>query len=118
MSVLSLDELRKLPDPQPLDAGIYFLWEGEELVYVGKSANLLERSARQHCVNRYASDRTYAERHTAIPHDRMTALVIESGRVQSPRLKYLLRDTEQEYIDAYQPRWNADDSNGGTVGTR
>lgn len=51
--ILPLEELRKLPQAVDFDAGIYFLWTGDELVYVGKSRNIPDRLGRQSQFNRY-----------------------------------------------------------------
>jgi hypothetical protein len=119
IDVLPIEALRALPEPVPFDAGIYFLWQGDELVYVGKSQYLVERSVRQHTINRYASDRTYWDRHQIIPHDRLTALVLEHGRIKSDGLEHTLRAYEKAYIAAYEPRLNlGGTANGGTDGTR
>jgi len=45
--ILGLDELRVLPTPQDFDSGIYFLWAGDHLLYIGKSRNLREREYYQ-----------------------------------------------------------------------
>ena len=112
IKVLGLDELRKLPQAQPFDAGLYFLWEGEDLVYVGKSTNILERAERQFRINRCHS--LYLDRHQPIPHDRQTCLVLGSGRFRDRQLEFQLRDYERAYIAHYEPRYNHLDQNGGT----
>lgn len=112
--ILAIEELRKLPEPEPFDGGIYFLWQGDELVYVGKSSHIVERSERQHRIERYSSDRTYWDRHDRLPHDRLTALVLEKGRVKSPYLPFKLQDYERAYIAHYEPKLNHLDVDGGT----
>jgi hypothetical protein len=112
--ILPLEELRKLPEPQPFDAGIYFLWDGDELAYVGKSTHIMERADRQHRIHRYASDLTYWDRHDRLPHDRLTALVLETGRVRSPLLRFKLQDYERAYIAHYEPKLNHLDVDAGT----
>ncbi len=43
ISVLSLDAMRVLPEATEQDSGLYFLWLGESLQYIGKSKYLQQR---------------------------------------------------------------------------
>lgn len=113
IQILPLDEMRKLPEAQEFDSGVYFLWQGEELLYVGKSRNLSDRMTRQARVNRMIAFQT-SRSAKYIPSDRHTCLVVESDPVCSPMLDYTLRDLERAYIAFYEPPYNYDGQNGGT----
>jgi hypothetical protein len=42
--ILPIEQLRALSrEPPTAGAGIYFLWSGESLIYVGRSVNICER---------------------------------------------------------------------------
>lgn len=111
--VLPLDELRTLPGPQEFDSGVYFLWAGDELMYIGKSRELLGRHVYQMQVNR---NHPFNQSTTAkyIPHDRMTCLVIESGMICQPGLDGRLLNLERVYIATYEPPYNLGYINGFT----
>lgn len=113
VEIFPLPVLRLLPGPEEYDSGVYFLWEGDVLLYVGKSRNLCDRALRQHQVNRAFP---FQESQTAkyIPADCMTCLIVESGIECSPRLDGRLRELERAYIAAYEPPYNADWRNGFT----
>lgn len=108
IKVLPLAELMKLPEAQPFEAGIYFLWRGAELLYIGKSQHVLER------MNRQVRDRDYdrlQQNRRGVPFDRYTCLaVVEEGI----KLKFQLQDLERAYIATYEPSYNHTDANGGT----
>lgn len=110
--ILPLEELAKLPEAEEFDSGIYFLWQGPRLVYVGKSKNILDRRVRMTQVNRCHV--LYRSTFTAVPHDRYTALVLEKGQFVQPGLDAKLRAYERAYINAYQPEYNEDRASGLT----
>lgn len=111
--VLSIDEIQKLPEPQEYDAGIYFLWKEGGLTYIGKSKHICERLYHQALMNQ--NIRFYVgKRAKAVPFDKVTALVLETGQFCSPRLDGLLMQHERAYIAAYQPAFNQDTQNGFT----
>lgn len=112
ITILPLEKLATLPEADEYDAGIYFLWQGADLVYIGKSRNICDRLVRQSQVNRFGALRN--SRHKVIPHDRHTALVLETGQYCSPGLDRLLWDNERAYIAHYLPPFNHPDHNGGT----
>lgn len=110
INVLSLDELRRLPDAAgPFDAGLYFLWRGEELLWIGKSEQILSRIARRDAQRRF--DGVWLSERKGIPFDRYTCLVLQE---EGPRLKALLQDYERAYIAVHDPPYNHTDANGGT----
>jgi hypothetical protein len=49
-----------------------------------------------------------------VPWDKVTCIVLETGRFCSPRLPGLLTEYERAYIAAYQPAFNEDLQNGYT----
>jgi hypothetical protein len=112
-SILSLEELRALPGPVEYDSGIYFLWKGQDLLYIGRSRNLCSREYYQATVNRY-----YPFHHSQtakyIPADRMTCLVLENGIECSRELDSNLSTYERAYIAAYEPPYNYDNGSGFT----
>jgi hypothetical protein len=110
--LLTLDELYELPAPKTNDSGIYFLWRGRELLYIGKSRNLCQRSYYQHCVNTYTGQQSKGVKF--IPAEVMTCLVVENGPECSPRLDARLQDLERAYIAAYPTPFNLDLKSGLT----
>jgi hypothetical protein len=96
IEILALDRLRLLPRCGRSDAGIYFLWRDDELLYIGRSKNIHNRLLRHP--------------KGAIPYTHHTCLVIDYdslGWQHSP--------IEAAYISHYSPpfnvantaRWNA-----------
>jgi hypothetical protein len=112
IQVLSLDAMRALPGAQEYDSGIYFLWEGERLLYIGKSRNLSVREYYQSRLRRYAPFQT-SDRAKPVPYDRMTCLVLESGIECSRELDTNLRNYERAYIAAYETPYNEDYQQNG-----
>jgi hypothetical protein len=113
VQVLSLEEMRELPEPQEYDAGIYFLWKGDALTYIGKSKHICERLYFQSCMNRNLPFYT-GHRAKLVPFDKVTCLVLETGITCSPGLGGKLMHYERAYIAAYQPGFNQDNHNGFT----
>lgn len=105
--ILSLDKLRKLPECDDFDAGVYFLWLKDDLQYIGKSTQICYRLQLQEQGNRYGGIKH-------IPFDRHTCIVVESGRLRSPGLDDKLQPLERAYIAHYQPPFNFLGQNPGT----
>lgn len=105
LPLLSLDELRALPEAQEYDGGVYFLWQDDQLQYVGKSSHVLERLAKQGYVNKYAPFQN-GKSQIAIPFDRHTCIVLETGFVKQPGTPQMLRDYERLYIGTYETPYN------------
>lgn len=103
--ILSLDDLRKLPEAEEYDAGVYFLWHGDQLQYIGKSSHVLNRLVYQQQVNRYAP---FQQSRSAvmIPHDRHTCLVLDKSRYRDPHVDAKLQDVERLYIGTYETPYN------------
>lgn len=112
IKVLPLEELARLPEAEQFDSGIYFLWGGTELLYIGKSRNLLDRQQRLRQAQRCSP--LYQASHKAVPFDRYTVLVLEKGQFAEPGLDTKLRLYERAYINAYEPPYNVDRASGLT----
>lgn len=104
--ILSIAELSALPGPAEYDSGIYFLWAGDALIYIGKSRNLCNRLYHLLSVNRYAPFQ--AGRVKPIPFERITCLALETGIECSRNLDFNLQSYERAYIAAYEPPYNED----------
>ena len=79
--VLPLDQLRGLPDAEDGDAGVYFMWLGPRLVYVGESKEISYR------LTRHWKLRT-----------RTTWLALDHDQVR--------KGCEGGYVRAYRPPYN------------
>jgi len=102
--VLTLDELRALPEAEEYDGGVYFLWRANDLQYIGRSSHILDRLTWQSTVNRM--DTLMTSRHVAIPFDRHTCIVLERGYLKQPRTELLMKDYERLYIGTYPTPYN------------
>lgn len=109
IKVLSLEEIRVLPEAKPFEAGIYFLWRGPELLYIGKSEHVMQRIVKQAWQKKM--DRFQQQDRVGIPFDRHTCLAVEG---EGPRLKFALQDFERAYIANFDPPCNHTDFRGGT----
>lgn len=112
IEILPLEKLAQLPEAEEFDSGIYFLWGGAELLYIGKSRNLPDRLLRLTQARRCSP--LYQASHKAVPFDRHTALVLEKGQFAEPSLDTKLRLHERAYINAYRPPYNIDRASGLT----
>jgi hypothetical protein len=97
--VLSADEIKSLPD-YGLGSGVYFLWNGNDLRYIGQSFNVCNR-VRQH------------ENALNIDFDRYTFLEVEDARPPldshydtSERLRDIRLIRERAYIEKFRPTFN------------
>jgi hypothetical protein len=83
-ALLALDQLRGLPRVvDQCESGVYFLWDGPELVYVGMSTNVAVR----------VSQHKWAKPHTHATFERVTWRCMD---------RY-----EGNYIWHYNPRFNS-----------
>lgn len=96
---LTLEEARRLPEPDRGKA-IYFLWRGEELLYIGASTQVSERVTRQAQFRDFGhvSLSAASRAKPRIPFDRATALPFET--VQE------MVDAEKVLIRRWWPPWN------------
>lgn len=99
--ILPIEELRRLPDAEDYDSGLYFLWIGDELRYVGKSENLKGRKQRRVQMNRVNG----WIRNRPIQFDRYTCLILHSSPYIENRGEFegMLKRYERAYIAHYQP---------------
>lgn len=100
--MLTLEEIRALPEPQPLEGGVYFLWLAGELVYVGRSRNVLWRLEIIRSNTRYAKVAFYS---MPMPFDRVTLLKLD---LAPEVFHYVAKDYEHAYIATLMPEYNAD----------
>lgn len=97
--------MRALPEPRPREGGVYFLWLAGELVYVGRSQNVLWRVEIFRSNARYSAVSFYS----AMPRiiwDRITLQKFELPTFEA--FHYTTMDYEHAYIATYQPHCNAD----------
>lgn len=102
--ILSLEELRALPDPQPKEGGVYFLWRENALVYVGRARSVLWRSEFFLSQARYSRVRYYQQ---AIQFDRITLLKFDDD-LSKEAFHFATKDYEHAYIAQYLPEYNSD----------
>jgi len=103
INVLTLDELRSLPE-QSNAGGIYFLWKGSQLQYIGKSGQIWQRLNSHYWALTFGWAST--SKRKQIPHDRATCLDVVSGWCRPPDMDEKLRPLERAYIAHYQPPYN------------
>lgn len=100
--VKDLGELRSLPASTELECGLYFLWLGDCLQYIGKSDHISNRLIEH-------------KRRGIIPHDSHTCIVLDSGYIKADAALCLeLKRLERAYIARYEPPFNCLDWNPGT----
>jgi hypothetical protein len=106
-AILPIEELRRLPACDDFDGGVYFLWLGEALQYIGKSRQICNRLNHHQWARQYAATRSSGGK--VIPYDRHTCLVVHSGRLFGDRkaLDQKLNRLERLYIAAYRPPFNS-----------
>jgi hypothetical protein len=88
----TLDELRALPEDLT-GCGVYFLWYGDRLNYIGTSVDLGQRLYWHRCAWRYKAS-TYR---VIVPHDRATVLVC---------MRHEREALESMYLRVYKPPFN------------
>lgn len=104
MQILPLETLRlQASDPDYRGYAVYFLWSGEQLLYIGMSTDF---GARLH---RHTKIRDGLLIGKEIPFDRFTYLGARGGcgPVSNQKDKDLLARIEREYIEHYWPPYNA-----------
>jgi|SRR5579859_1780805 len=112
IKILTLEELRALPECKDYDRGIYFLWRGPELLYIGKSRNVPDRIQRLTQAKRCSP--FYQASHKAVPFDRHTVLVLSNSPIRDETIELPLQLHERAYIDAYRAPYNFDRASGLT----
>lgn len=106
--VLTLDELRRLPQAKPGQAGVYFLWHEDELQYVGQSIDVSARLNAHHLNRRYGTGGIRNRAANAIQHNSHTCLVLALDRPTAHLIKPKLREYESLYIATYVPPKNVE----------
>lgn len=101
--------MRALPEPRPLEGGVYFLWLADELVYVGRSRNILWRVEIFRSTTRYARVHFYSM--PPMPFDRITFVAFEADTKE--RFHLLANEYERAYIATYLPAYNSDCNDAG-----
>lgn len=101
MPIKTIDELRALPESGGHDSGIYFLWRGDELQYIGKSRQVCNRIVQHDQAARFG----YGKQ---IHFDRHTCLSVFSDLVINdvPALNKALTGLERAYVTHYKPIMN------------
>lgn len=110
VQMLSLQEIGSLPSAD--GKGIYFLWRGKDLLYIGKSECISRRIRHHHYAWRFGSRSKGYDKE--IPFDRFTSLVLSESPIPSEQIAASLRLHERAYIAEYQPPYNHDGENPGT----
>jgi len=70
----TLEEARKLPE-EGGGVAVYFMWRGDELLYIGGSRQVSQRIDQHHRTRRYGELHAYARKF--IPFDRVTIFKCE-----------------------------------------
>lgn len=107
--VLSVDQVKALPDTG--DArGVYFLWDGDTLQYIGQSMEIGNR-VTDHERN-YIYGRLRSRPTKRIKFDRFTALSIDerpfANAREIERLRNRMLIMERAYIEKYRPPFNTE----------
>ncbi len=97
----SIEALRALPESGETDAGIYFLWLGDAMQYIGKSRQIANRIAQHGQAALYGFAKP-------IDFDRHTCIAVFSERVvrDVPALNRALTKLERAYVNHYRPKYN------------
>lgn len=110
--ILSIAELRIQPEAGDWDSGIYFLWNADELQYIGKSKQICMRIASHQWANIYGKTRSRIP--NMIPFDRHTCVALSSDQVYCEGLAPYLQAYERAYIANYKTPYNFQGQNPGT----
>lgn len=94
MALLSKEELSKLPDDGS-GSGVYFLWAGDVINYIGSTKNLNYRIYMHRSSWRFRN--MGGSYNVCVPHDRATCLNVDAG---------VMKDVEYQYIRELQPAFN------------
>jgi GIY-YIG catalytic domain-containing protein len=87
VNLLELDEIKQLPsDYEGIKSCIYFLWHGDELMYIGGTRNAADRMLRHAQVRRHGNR---FQTLTVIPYDRATFLACDQNDVFELEPQYL-----------------------------
>ena len=106
--LLSLAELMELPDASNGTSGVYFLWDGSTLQYIGQSRMISNRIAQHRQNYLYGHTRNWPT--TRIKFDRSTMIELDDrtfieGEEQRELYRRLLK-LEEAYVNAYATPFN------------
>jgi hypothetical protein len=93
LEIFPIELLRMLPACDDYDGGVYFLWKGDELLYIGKSKQICYRLQLHDAARK-------------IPYEYHTCIAVNRGRMIPDRFDLVLDPIEQAYIRHYRPPFN------------
>jgi len=107
---LTLEEARALPETAR-GKGIYFLWDGDDLLYIGASTQVMERIDRQAQFRDFGhmSTSNYVQAKPHIPFNRATILKCDTVTAMAELEKTLIKRWWPPYNDRADDgdmRWN------------
>lgn len=107
--VLSIDAIRSLPDDQD-GRGVYFLWDGDALQYIGQSMQIGNRINDHERAYNYGIWRSRPTKQ--IKFDKVTCLIFDRRPFASKhdinRLRHRLLIRERAFIERYRPPFNTE----------
>lgn len=102
LSTFTLSSARALPDEVASGAGVYFLWRGDELLYIGSSVtHVMDRVAQQVRYRRYG--RGTQDHWRRIPFDRYTILSCDRDDAREIELALLEKFGRPEFNNGAVP---------------
>lgn len=102
IATFTLDDARALPAEVESGSGVYFLWRGDELLYIGSGVkNVMDRVAEQVRHKRYGA--TNYNWHRSIPFDRYTVLACGRDEARDIELALLEKLGRPEYNHGLVP---------------
>jgi hypothetical protein len=107
--VLPMEGIKALPDDQDT-RGVYFLWDGDELQYIGQSMQIGNRINDHERAYNYGMFRSRPTKQ--IKFDKVTCLILDrrpfASRNDIDRLRNRLLIVERAYIERYKPPFNTE----------
>lgn len=102
-------DLRELPDTAR-GRGIYFLWAGDELLYIGASLNATDRIQRQSQIRDFGAryESTWYKKTPIIPFDKATIWKWEGLIID-------MADAERALIKRFRPPYNEPNERHGEI---
>lgn len=102
VATFTLEQARALPADVDQGSGVYFLWRGDDLLYIGSSVkNVMDRIAEQ--VRHKKFGRITANRYRSIPFDRYTVLACDRSAARDIEMALLKKFGQPEYNHALMP---------------
>lgn len=109
MKILTLNELRSLPNAESGCSGVYFLWLGDALQYIGQSMVIGTRIGQHYQNYRYGWTRSRPVAQINFDHQTMIELDTRNYFEDDEELKRLRKEmleTEAIYVNAYRTPFN------------